>query len=168
MNLLLKNGKSINVSYLAGTNGITYNYAIRHGKKTFVQAFSVVEFINSVIHINIGLNIGNEEPAGQYVETCIFVQDVIRTLKAKHSVMYSEERLYLSSYEGVPERTLAIRIVLNTHALSYITDLLTMLQQGCKRLNQGCIALKVGESGALVYANYIDTTNFNSQYFKQF
>lgn len=168
MNLLLKNGKKIEVSYLAETNGATYNYAIKQGAKTFIQAFNISEFINSVVRINIGLNVGNEEPDNQHVDTCIFVQGLLNVLSAKHSVMYSEQRLYLSSYEGVPERTLAIRIVLNTHALSYITDLLTMLQQGCKRLNQGCIALKVGESGALVYSDSVDTTNFDDYYFKQF
>lgn len=168
MNLLLKNGKSIQVEHLAGTNGITYNYAIQQGAKTFTQAFNISEFINSVVHINIGLNIGDEEPDTQHVDTCIFVQGLINVLKAKYSVMYSEQRLYLSSYEGVPERTLAVRIVLNTHALSYISDLLTMLQQGCKRLNQTCIALKVGEAGALVFSDSVDTTNFDNQYFKQF
>lgn len=168
MKLLLNNGKNIEVSYLAETNGITYTYAIKQGEKTFLQAFSIMEFINSVIHVNIGLNVGDEEPDNQHVDTCIFVQGLINVLKAKHSVMYSEQRLYLSCYEGVSERTLAVRIVLNTHALTYISDLLAMLQQGCKRLNQTCIALKVGESGALVYSDSVNTTNFDNHYFKQF
>lgn len=168
MNLLLNSGKSIQVEHLAGTEGNTYNYVIQQGAKTFIQAFNISEFINSVVYINIGLNVGDEEPDNQHVKTCIFVQKLLKTLKAKYNVMYNEQRLYLSSYEGVPERTLAIRIVLNTHALSYISDLLTMLQTGCKRLNQQCIALKVCESGALVYSDSVDTTNFDDHYFKQF
>ena len=122
------------------------------------------------LDLNIGLNVGNVEPAQQLQKTLNFFLELFGNAKP---IFRIENGVYESQEGKIFERTLVIAMdsefILSSNSFDYFKERLQFL---CKKLNQECIAYHLNglKRGFLVYPNDFDgiRNEFSSEYFIPF
>ena len=173
-NFTLKDGKTIGGTCTTATEGALTFWFEQQGTKGYYMTYSVTDFVHSVVRLNIGLNVGTETPAShlEQLQRTLGVVGYISNLLANSGLLYKEYRILQGVYEGFTEHTLAVKFIVNSHSLCYISRLIGALQSACSTLEQDCIALEITDAttraAALVSADKVDSQSFDYKFFKQF